>query len=99
MRSLFAAVGVLVLSVALLSRSVFAGDSLPTEQRDVAAVIAALQKLPKAKAELALVRFYAEVLGGKTVTVVPAMDKNDTGSSHVLPAIEKELDAKSCAAL
>lgn len=98
MRSLFAAAAVVVFAVLTFSRSVQAGEELPSVQRPIAEQIAVLEKLPKAKSELALVRFYGEVLGGKTVKVYPALDKDETGSSHALSAIEAEL-YKSCAAL
>lgn len=99
MRALFGAVAVLTVSVLVLSRAVFARDSLPEELRSTEVIIAALQKLPKARGELATVRFYAEVLGGKSLRVWPSMDSSDTGNSNALPIIEQEIDKRACAAL
>jgi hypothetical protein len=70
MRSLFAAVVVLGLSVALLSRSVLAEAPLPTERREASAILAALKKKPaQNKAPLAVLRFYVEVAGGNSLQV------------------------------
>jgi hypothetical protein len=67
MRSLFVAVVVLGLAVALLSRSVLAEPPPAMEPRDVTKILAALEAKPGLKAELASVRFYAEVLGQRSL--------------------------------
>lgn len=87
-----------VFAVLTISRSVHAGEELPWVQRPIAEQVAVLEKLPKAKPELALVRFYGEVLGGKTVKAYPSLDRDEGGSSHAISAIEAEL-YRSCDAL
>ena len=94
MRSLFAAVVVLALSVALLSRSVLAEAPPQMEERKVSTILAALRKRPELKATLATVRFYVEVGGG---TALPVPEGSAAEEAHdALGAAEQSLNAAEC---
>ena len=102
MRSLFLAVAVLGLAVALMSRSVFAGPPPPMESRELKQIVEALKKKPALKTELASVRFAGEVLGTKTLQV-PIGSKLDTlgpwSDNGALLGAEQSIASRSCGAL
>lgn len=68
MRTLLAAVTAVLVGVALVAQLGHAHPSPPMEQRPVEKVIAALQARKDRKADLAAVRFNAEVFGATTVS-------------------------------
>ena len=94
MRSLFAALVVLALSVALLSRAVLAEAPLPTEEREVSPLLAALRKKPELKARLAALRFYVEVGGGTSLRVPEGSAAEEADGA--LGAAEQSLNAAQC---
>ena len=69
MRSLLGALAVAGCAVSLLSRTVAAEPPQPTEARLLSKIIPALRAKPALKADLAMVRFYAEVFGGTELDV------------------------------
>ncbi len=100
MRQLLAAAVVLGLAVALLSQTVSAEPPPAMERRDVAKILPALKAKPALKAELASVRFYAEVLG-QTELQVPIGDPLESlgpwGDNGALLASERGIS--DCSAL
>jgi hypothetical protein len=102
MRSLFAALVVLGLSVLLLARSVSAEPPPPMEGRDVQKIIEGLKKKPALKTEIASVRFAAEVLGQKSLQV-PMGSTPETlgpwGDNGALLDAERSIGGRECGAL
>ena len=94
MRSLFAAMVVLALSVALLSRSVLAEAPPSMEERKASAILAALRKKPELKPTLAALRFYVEVGGGEALQV--PVGSEPEGADGALGAAEQSLNAAAC---
>lgn len=100
MRSLLAAVTVVLVAVTLLARSGFAEPPPPMEQRDIKKAIAALEKEKGRRVDLAVLRFASEVLGethvngpvGSPITTLGAWSDNET-----LLAVERSLGG--CGAL
>lgn len=80
MRILLAAVMAVAVGFMLVSRTSHAGPALMPEERPVDTIIAALTTEKNRRAELATVRFGAEVLGAKTVPVPPGSALSTIGS-------------------
>ena len=68
MRSLLAAVSVVVLASLVLARTVLAEPPPQTETRDIKKVLEALGKVKERTRDYAALRFYAEVFGGDSVS-------------------------------
>jgi hypothetical protein len=98
MRSLLAALAVLVLSVALLARTSEAGPPPASETRELKPVIEALQKSNGLKGALATARWYAEVLGGQTVSVYAGSGPEQVAFGAIGPA-EAAISARECGPL
>ena len=94
MRSLFAALLVLALSVALLSRSVLAEAPPQMEERKVSTILTALAKKPELKATLAALRFHVEVGGGTSLRVPVGSQPEEADGA--LGAAEASLTAAEC---
>ncbi len=99
MKSLFGALVVLGLSIALLAR---AEPPPAMERRELSKIIAALKTKPGAKAALASVRFYAEVLGAKELQA-PVGSTLDTlgpwSDDGALLGAEQLIDRAACGPL
>lgn len=102
--SLLAAVATLLLAAALVARSSRAEPPPPSEARDIKKVIAALKAKPALKAELASVRWAAEVVGVTQVSA-PVGSSLETlgpwGDNETLLGVETgcaPLDEKQLAA-
>ncbi len=102
MRSFFAAVVVLALSVTLLARSVSAEPPPAMESREVKKIIAALKKKPALKGQLASVRFDAEVFGA-TELQAPVGSSLETlgpwGEDGALFGAERSIAGLACGPL
>jgi hypothetical protein len=86
MRSVIAAVTVLLVSVVLLARAGLAEPPPPMEKRDIKKAIAALEKEKGRRGDLAVLRFASEVLAqthvngpvGSPITTLGAWSDNET---------------------
>ena len=99
-RSLAGALAVAALAVVVVGRSGFAEPPPPMEPRDVKPVIAALAKDPSRRADLAAVRFYAEVFDGQKVSAPVGSPLTTLGAwsdNTALQAAESAMG--TCAAL
>jgi hypothetical protein len=102
MRSLFLAVAVLGVAVALLSRSVSAEPPPAMESRELKKVVEALKKKPALKTELASVRFAGEVLATKSVQAPMGSSLETLGAwsdNGVLLGAEQAIASRQCGAL
>lgn len=99
-RSLAGALAVAALAVVVAGRAVFAGPPPPMERREVKTVIAALEKDKSRRADLASVRFYAEVFDGTHVSAPigsPLTTLGPWGDNDALLTSESAMG--TCAAL
>ena len=99
-RSLAGALAVAALAVLVVGRAGFAEPPPPMEQRELKPVIAALAKDQRRRADLATVRFYAEVLDGKTLSAPVGSPLTTLGPWSDNTALEAAESAMgTCAAL
>lgn len=94
MRSLVAALAVVVLTIGLLASSSLAGPQPTPEKRDLQPLIDALKK-SGSKDALAAARWYAEVLGGTFVMARPGSPPEFAALAAV-DAAEQAIDARGC---
>ncbi len=98
-RSLAGALAIAALAVAVVGRSVFAEPPPAMEQRDLSKVIAALTKEKGRRADLAAVRFYADVFGGKQVAAPIGSSLTTLGAWSDNGALMSAESSMNCAAL
>ncbi len=99
MRTLLAAVTAVLVGVVLVARVGFAEPPPPMEQRPVEKVVAALQAKKDRKADLAAVRFNAEVFGATTVSAPVGSPLETLGPwSDNTALLEAEASMNGCVA-